>query len=289
MNDYREKMERIKALMHSKGFDTFNELADKMDMLPNTLTSSLRYMTKNDSYQTVFSDKLCSALDVEKNIFLKTITQELRTGADSSIALLEEKGRVFSKIANSYQKEISSLIAQLEKGDTYTLITTENPWEFKDIEIRDLILDRIKAGVKFRYVYPKPSEQIKIHFDKFENNIEWEALEFMHNKYTQKMQRIALDDNQFRGIDAFVAHPESYIKEHLDYRLVEDIVLTHPMFKFMLLKTQYYGEVKKFAFSEAIFAESYREMNNDSNSFWYPLPNNESLILFKSVESIFNN
>lgn len=289
MTDHRKKIDRIKALMHSKGFDTINDLAEKMEMLPNTLTSSLRYMTRNDSYETSFSDKLCSTLGIDKEPFLKLITEEVRTGADSSIALLEEKGRAFSKIANSYQKEISSLIDQLEKGDTYTLITTENPWEFKDIEIRDLILDRIKAGVKFRYVYPKPSEQIKKHFDNFENNIEWEGLEFMHKKYTHKMQRLALDDNKFRAVDSFIASPDKYINEHLSYRLVEDIVLTHPMFKFMLLQTQYYGEVKKFAFSEAIFAESYREMNNDSNSFWYPLPKNESLVLFRSVEKIFKD
>lgn len=282
MVNYKRRIEFIKELMKNRGIKRMQDLAGLMDMLPNTLSSSINYLTKSQNYNTAFSKKLCKTLSIDVETFSSQISSQ--KGDTSSLSIIKDRGEYLSKMFNSYQNEISEIILNLKDGDTYTLITTQSPWEYKNEYIRLPILEAIKQGVKFQYVYPIVSDYTINKLKTFETDISWKYLEMGHEDFVEKMVILAEQDEDFKKIDSYNNNPNLFIKNNLVIYLTDELLLTHPLFKFILIETQVYGGEKKFAFVEAEVGMS-QNMKIEHN-YWYPLPTDSTNTLFKNLEKI---
>lgn len=282
MDDYKKRIEFIKALMKDRGFKKLQDLAVNMNMLPNTLSSSINYLTKSKNYNTSFSKKLCKALQIDVVEFSKQIS--LFKNESSSLEMIKNRGEYLSEMFNSYQNEISEIILNLKKGDTYTLITTQRPWEYKKEYIRLPILEAIKQGVSFQYVYPKVSEYTKKKLSLFETDTGWKYLKMEHEDFIEKMVLLAQQDEDFKSIEKYNKNPNKFFKDKLKIYLTEELLLTHPLFKFILIETEVYGGEMRFAFVEAEVGLS-SNMKIEHN-YWYPLPTDPTNVLFKNFEKI---
>jgi len=288
MEDYKIKIDLAKNLFKKQGFEKTKDLAKKMDLLPNTLTSNLKYIIKNERFDTSFARKLFQSIGVSKDEFIVVINQSVEESSESSLSIIENRSSLLNNIANSYQSEITKLIGNLKNGDTYTLVTTEQPWEFKSFYIRKVILDALKRGVCFRYIYPKVCEKTKKAFKTHEDKLEWQQLEGLHEAFIEQMIENAKKDLSFLSVNEYMDNPSNFIKLNLMAYFVEDTMLVHPRLKSMLIETKIKNVDKVFAFSEATFGESFINENNKPNTLWYPLPNNDRILIHNLIEKIIH-
>ncbi len=288
MDDYKVRIDFAKQLIKKQGFDKTKDLAKKMGLLPNTLTSNLKYIIKNERYETAFATRLFHSLGVTKDEFIVVISQKQNKTIESSLSIIQNRSTLLNDIANSYQAEITKLIGNLKNGDTYTLVTTEQPWEFKSFFIRDVILKALKRGVNFRYIYPKVCEKTKREFMKHEDKVEWQQLYGLHKGFLEQMLENSKKDEEFLSINEYAEDPKYFIEENLKAWFVDDIMLVHPRLKSMLIETKFKELDKVFAFSEATFGESFINDNNKPNTLWYPLPNNDTILLYSVIEKIIH-
>lgn len=282
MDDYKKRIEFIKKLMKDRGFKKLQDLASKMNMLPNTLSSSINYLTKSKNYNTTFSKKLCKALDIDVVEFSKQISS--LKNEISSLEMIKNRGEYLSEMFNSYQNEISEIISNLKKDDVYTLITTKRPWEYKNEYIRLTILEAVKQGVVFKYMYPIVNEETKTKMKMFEVDTGWKYLELEHEDFIENMVLLAQEDDYFKNIAEYNKNPVGYFKTKLQIFLTEELLLVYPLFKYILIETEVYGGNMEFAFVEAEVGLS-NNMKIEHN-YWYPLPTDSKNILFKNFQKI---
>jgi len=189
MDNFQLKIDGAKKLFREQGFEKIQDLARKMDLLPNTLTSNLKYIIKNERFETGFAKKLFENINVSKDEFIDAINGSLNHHVKSPLKVFENRSGILNRIAETYQSEIINLIENLSVGDTYTLVTTEEPWEFKNFFLQGIILNALKRGVSFRYVYPLINETTTEVFEKHEDGFVWQSLEILHRSYLKKMLR----------------------------------------------------------------------------------------------------
>lgn len=289
MDSFQLKISEAKKLFKEQGFEKIQDLAKKMDLLPNTLTSNLKYIIKNERFETGFAKKLFESINVTKNEFVKKINKPISTYIKSPLKFFENRSEILNRIAETYQSEIINLIENLSNGDTYTLVTTEEPWEFKNFFLQEIILNAIKRGVSFRYIYPLTNEATINVFEKHEDGFVWQSLDVLHESYLKKMLKDSLKDGEFFELDNYRLNSEKYIKRSLQAWFIDDVALVHPRLKTIIVTKDKDGEDDDvLAFSEVTFGDSFVSKNNKPNSLWYPLPNNDTILLNNLVQKIIN-
>ena len=285
MIHYSDLVAGIKSIMKVKGIDRLQDLAHKLDIKPSTLTNNLKYLAKHENYDSTFARKVYEVLGIDEQTLKSTLGDHSTPLNTSHLKLLDSKANAFRPLHNSYHQEIFDLLTNLSKGDTYTLVTTDFPIEFKDESFRNTILQCLKAGVVFRYVFPNPkNKELEAFLNKYWSGFfpHWKYLGEQHAEFIEHIKQEVAEDDDFKEIPDFSMEG---LEDQLRYYLCDDPLLMHPMFKFMLLDKDVLGESQKHVFIEASVGMSFSSVSSGSFKFWYPSPHLEAQTLAKNIES----
>lgn len=285
MIPYADLVAGIKSIMKVKGIDRLQDLAARLDIKPSTLTNNLKYLAKHENYESTFARKVYEVLSIDEQQLKNALNDHNTPFNTSHLKLLDNKANAFRPLHNSYHQEIFDLLTNLSKGDTYTLVTTDFPIEFKDESFRNTILQCLKAGVVFRYVFPNPkNKELEGFLNQYWSGFfpHWKYLGEQHAEFIQHIKQEVAEDDDFKEIPGFSIKG---LEAQLKYYYSDDPLLMHPMFKFMLLDKDVLGESQKHVFIEASVGMSFSSVSSGSFKFWYPSPHLEAQTLAKNIEN----
>ena len=140
--DFSNAIKRIGA---SHEHANLQAIADGLKIDNSSLS---RHITKlhNDGLRTSskFSIKLSALLGMTHEALANQITIKAKTAFEKD---------------DKYEEKVIKLIEGLEKGDSYTLVTPDTPWEFQDTgEFWGVLQQAIKKGVYFEYIFPSNND-----------------------------------------------------------------------------------------------------------------------------------
>lgn len=267
-------IDTVHVLMKERGFEKLSELAQKMDKSPNTFLNNLKYFADKGNYQSKFAVGLLSILNITEGEFKKRVEQQKELQTVDYLKLIDQKAHFFQAMQAKYQEEIFNLIESLGKGDRYTLVTSRMPWEFENETLKDIILNCIKKGVSFQYIYPDQAsaEIIEAYETYFVGLDEWQLLKRGHSKYLKTMVEKAIADGDFIDIPGFKKNETDFIQKQLTDNYCDDLILLNPFHKLMMLESISGDETQCYVFEESEVGQSYTYLNDNSSSFWHPLP-----------------
>lgn len=273
----------IKSIIAVRGKGNLNKLSSDMNLSYNTLVNNIRYMGENEKYDTPFAVKLCNALDITTDI----LTEAIRNSSISETTqhMFSERAANLDSLYRNYHQEIISMIKGLKNNDTYILITSYYPWEFKDDDLQETLLQCIKKGARFRYVYPDAENAaLKKYYEGYFRKIdEWTNLKQGHTLFLEEMLERTQNDSFFVEQQEYKTNPEKYLSERLKMIVTDDPFLVHPFFKFIYIEKEILGDKKSFAFGEASTEE---EGKTQETTFWFPLRKTQMQVLHKKINHI---
>lgn len=245
----------IKNIAASHGYANLHAIADALKIDNSSLS---RHITKlhNDGIQipSKFSTKLSALFGMTHEALSNQITINERT------ALKEN---------DTYEEQIIGLIEGLEKGDGYTLITSDTPWEFQDTgEFWGILQKAIKKGVYFEYIFPSNNDVDFV--EKFKKLKQGSDINWMHLGENWKNFKEELFKNQDYGTGIDEVHNRNLKSYYLN-----DLIFMQPWSKYLLINyrsaglkgndvTIGYREIHEYVdekqFSQKIFRISKNEL-----------------------------
>lgn len=246
----------IEFLAKRRGFDGFQELAKKgLNMHPSTFSSNLNRIKTSGNLESSFALELAERLGVSVDQLREVLSEKKIFDPYAHRLLAEQKIRELEPFNEKYAAEIRDLISRLHKGDIYILATCYRPYEYDGRKLRTTILHAIKAGVKFKYVFPQ-----KELFDNLKKYVTPDL-----RGYDQLTDGLTEYRNKLKE----ELEPDKLADESVKSYPCNDPFLISPFTKLIFLERQIFGVTEEIVFAEARIGN----VNNDSvQKLWYPLP-----------------
>lgn len=262
----------VRSLMEAQGIEKYEDLASRIGIAPSTLSNKLRDLEQEPN-DPPFVARLAESLGVTASHMAELLASA--SGPTDYVAhrrLVQRKVVQFSGYNKTYLPEILDLTGKLGDGDIYTLATLFEPMELRDRRLRGSIVDAIRRGARFCYVYGDGADaRFRATIDEYDlPEVEgWDRLAQEHNRFLTLLTEDGLTEDGADRVEMVVA---------------SDPVLLSPLLKVIALRRAVLGVEETTAFAEA------RVGSNDAfepSPHWYPLPRLETQAIHARLADLF--
>ena len=186
---------RLRELMADAGFEKYKDLAESLEIRQSTLSLHIKKLVEFGAFDNDFFERLAVKLALPESAL---------------------RAEMFDVTPRMYEDEILDFIDSLHSGDQYYYITSQRPIEFRSQSFRDILVDKMGAGVLFNYVFPDLTDNYMLKkYSQFENSTPRETMclpddfiEFMA-KYMRHVNVPAIESKlcAWKCKDPFICNP----------------------------------------------------------------------------------